>query len=121
MKVGTHINLIGSYTPEMAEVDNELIRRAQKVLVDSRLACLREAGEIIDAGVSTEDIVEIGEIVEETGEGKEGEAMKVKAAGDVTIFKSVGVGVQDVAIAKIVVEKASSMGVGTKIPDFDEF
>ena len=40
-------------------------------------------------------------------------------SGDVTIFKSVGIGLQDVAIAKVVVEKAIAMNVGTRIPSFD--
>ena len=112
---------MGSYTPEMAEVDNELIRRAGKVLVDSREACLKEAGELIDAQLPASNMIEVGEIVQETGEAVTSKAMEVKAAGDVTIFKSVGIGLQDVAIAKIVVEKASSIGVGVRIPDFDDY
>lgn len=119
VKVGTHINLIGSFTPEMAEVEASLVRRAGKILVESRDACLKEAGEIIQADLKPEDLVEIGEIAELDGRPIGDEAMKIKRAGDVTIFKSVGVGLQDTAIAKAVFDKAVSLNLGTKIEGYD--
>ncbi len=118
VKVGTHINLVGSYTPEMREVEDDLIKRAGKILVDSREACAHEAGELISAGISPENMVEVGDIVEINGEGVPDRMMMMKSAGDVSIFKSVGIGLQDTAIAHLVVENAVANGVGTRV-DYD--
>ncbi|KAI9461397.1 NAD-P-binding protein [Russula earlei] len=122
----THIILVGSYKPEMAEVDSALIRRA-RVLVDSRSACALEAGELICAGIAPEDMVEVGELLLRAPVHDEKCDVEIDAAriasvldgGDVTIFKSVGVGAQDVAISVAVVTRAMEMGIGTRIPDFD--
>ncbi|KDQ57877.1 hypothetical protein JAAARDRAFT_176968 [Jaapia argillacea MUCL 33604] len=120
VKPGTHIILIGSYTPAMHEIDSILVRRAGKVVVDSRDACLREAGELILAGIKGDGMVELGELDIAEKEGDKELVEKVKKGGDVTIFKSVGVGVQDVAIASAVVKRAEELGLGTKIDDYDE-
>jgi ornithine cyclodeaminase/alanine dehydrogenase-like protein (mu-crystallin family) len=77
---GTHVILIGSFTPSMREVDTDLIQRAlrqpgtckgvqQILLVDSREACAAEAGELIDAAVEASQLSEIGEFVTVTGSG----------------------------------------------------
>lgn len=115
VKRGTHINLIGSYKPNMREIGEELVRRAGTVIVDSREPCLVEAGELIAAGLTREDIIEIGELCTEEGHPDVERCEAVRNSGEVTIFKSVGVGVQDVAIAATVLERARSMGVGTSL------
>lgn len=83
---GTHLVLVGSYKPEMRDVEDELIRRAGVVVVDSKEACSQEAGELISAGVGSEGVVELGELF-----GKDAEEVRsrIQASGDVTIFKSV--------------------------------
>lgn len=85
---GTHLVLVGSYKPEMRDVDNDLINRAGIVLVDSKEACSREAGELITAGLNSESekLIELGELF-----GKDGQEARsrVMESGDVTIFKSV--------------------------------
>lgn len=72
---GAHVILIGSYTPEMQEIDRDLVMRAvrsrefnsksflPRLLVDSADACIQEAGELIEAGLSREQMPEIGELV----------------------------------------------------------
>ncbi|EGN97636.1 hypothetical protein SERLA73DRAFT_110946 [Serpula lacrymans var. lacrymans S7.3] len=120
---GTHLNLVGSFKPTMREIDDALVKRAGVVVVDSREACLVEAGELIGAGLGEESMVEIGEIVAiNVGDG-EAEKLKkcvdVRSKGDVTIFKSVGVGLQDVAIACLVVKRAEEMGVGVHVEAYD--
>ncbi|KAJ7641506.1 hypothetical protein FB45DRAFT_900374 [Roridomyces roridus] len=124
---GTHIILIGSYTPSMHEVDGELIQRAiPSLLVDSRGACAAEAGEIIAASVEGSQMVEIGELVsfDDNGELVFNSAPQLAVergtgnTGRVSIFKSVGVGLQDVAIASAVVDEAQKMGVGSYV-DWD--
>jgi ornithine cyclodeaminase len=119
VRPGTHIILAGSYKPEMAEVDTALIRRA-RVLVDSRSACALEAGELIGAGLAAEDMVEVGELLRSVPAGRGVEAdservAQVLSGRDVTVFKSVGVGAQDVAISIAVVEKAMEDQIGERI------
>lgn len=109
----------------MAEVGADLLARAGRIVVDSRDACAREAGELIGAKVPPEEMVEIGQLAH-VGDGgalaANGErCADVKAAGDVTVFKSVGVGVQDVAIAALVVERAQMLGVGTLIDGYHSY
>jgi len=124
VRSGVHINLVGSYTPQMMEVSPDLIKRAGAVLVDSREACSVEAGELIQTGVKPEDTIEIGELVciGSVGELKinEERCNQVRRAGDVTIFKSVGVGVQDTSIASLVVNEAQKLGVGTRVDSYDD-
>jgi ornithine cyclodeaminase/alanine dehydrogenase-like protein (mu-crystallin family) len=134
VRPGAHVILAGSYAPEMAEADAALVRRARRVLVDSRSACALEAGELIAAGLAPGDMVEVGELFlrerAPVHDGKEkwewaaevdaARVAEVLGAGDVTIFKSVGVGAQDVAISAAVVDRAIEMGIGTRIPQFDD-
>ncbi|KAG8851340.1 hypothetical protein FRB96_009405 [Tulasnella sp. 330] len=115
-----HINLVGSYKPTMCEIDSELVRRARFILVDSKTACAKEAGELIStpgmvviskAGepeIVDERVVEIGAFTAPLHDD-EGE-------GGVTIFKSVGVGAQDVAIASLIVGMAEQKHIGIKVP-----
>ena len=119
VKTGVHINLVGSYTPQMQEVDKDLICRASRVAVDSKDACLHEAGELIQAGLPRERLVEVGELLDETGQPLDALIDEVKR-GDVTIFKSVGVGIQDVAIAQAVLTRAQETGIGANITGFDD-
>jgi ornithine cyclodeaminase len=90
--------------------------------VDSRSACLAEAGELISAGIEGRQVVEIGELVSFGEDGElldaERQPLPVKigsTTGPVTIFKSVGVGLQDVAIACAVVQRAEELGLGTYV------
>lgn len=85
---GTRVVLIGSYKPHMREVDNELIRRAGIVVVDSKEACAREAGELIGAGMSGDQLAELGEVLRDGPPGAFA-VKRVSKAGDVAIFKSV--------------------------------
>ncbi|KAM5540090.1 hypothetical protein V8D89_006230 [Ganoderma adspersum] len=121
---GTHLCLIGSYKPEMHEVDTALVKRAGRVVVDQRSACLHEAGELIAAGCTEKDLVELGRLYEYAGDQshwtpRRDMAEDIRASGDVTIFKSVGVGVQDVVIACAVVQRAIEEGIGHVIEDYD--
>ncbi len=103
VRSGVHVNAVGSFAPTMQELDLDLVQSAY-VVVDHRPAALAEAGEIIralDAGVKSEgDLVEIGELVN----GR----VKVPSGGtQTTIFKSVGVAVQDLVAGARIVAGAS--------------
>ncbi|KAL1674288.1 hypothetical protein EV122DRAFT_220903 [Schizophyllum commune] len=122
---GAHVILIGSYKPHMKEVDTELVHRALAgaLIVDSRDACAQEAGELLEAKVDMAAVSEIGELVEVDGKGRLQTTLpewKTKERADaVTMFKSVGVGLQDVAIACAAVDKARAMGLGTTVEGYD--
>lgn len=117
VRAGTHLNLVGSYTPHMVEVETSLIRRAGLLMVDSRSACLLEAGELIAAGVRPEDMREVGELV---GTNPKCPHLPDLSGDKVTVFKSVGLSVQDVVIAKLVVDLAERRGVGCKLNSYDD-
>lgn len=101
VQTGAHVNAVGSFAPVMQELDLDLVRSAF-VVVDHRPTALAEAGEIIralDAGVKSEgDLVEIGELVNER--------VEVPSDGaQTTIFKSVGVAVQDLVAGAWIVAR----------------
>lgn len=112
VKPGTHINGIGSHTPDARELDTTIVKRS-KFIGDSREACFNEAGDIIipvNAGDISEShyFADIGEVITARKEGRANNK-------EITIFKSNGLAVQDAATAKVVFEKAVEQGIGTEI------
>jgi alanine dehydrogenase len=112
VKDGTHINGIGSHAPAMRELDTEIIKRSLFV-GDSRDACFSEAGDImipVSEGAVKEShfYAELGEIITSKKKGRVNKEM-------ITLFKSNGLAIQDVATAKIVYERAVEKGIGTKV------
>jgi len=112
VRPGTHINAVGAYTPHMQEVPAETVLRA-RVVIDHREASLAEAGDLLiplGQGLMTEDHIyaELGEIVTEHKPGR-------ASPQEITLFKSVGVAVQDVAAAGAVLEAARRLGLGTEV------
>jgi len=109
LKLGTHVNGIGSYTPEMQEVPAETVVRA-KIVVDARSASLAEAGDLIiplRSGLLSED-----DIYGEIGEVAAGNLAGRTSPSEITFFKSVGVAVQDVAVAHLALRRAAALDVG---------
>jgi len=112
VKSGTHINGIGSHTPNARELDTEIIVRS-KFIGDSKEACFNEAGDIIipiEAGEITEShyFADIGEVVTGRKNGR-------TSTEEITIFKSNGLAVQDAATAKLVYDKAVAAGIGVEV------
>lgn len=107
---GTHLNLVGSYTPAMHEISSSLVERAELIIVDSFEACSKEAGELIAAKGALDKALELGELPTDI------DIIKDREERPTTIFKSVGVSVMDAAIAQLVVEKAREMGRGVIVP-----
>lgn len=91
----------------MREVTAALIESASFIIVDSLVDCQREAGELTSTPV--ERLVELGTLC-----GQENTYKRIPDR--FTVFKSVGVGIQDVAIASLVLRKAEELGLGTLIP-----
>jgi ornithine cyclodeaminase/alanine dehydrogenase-like protein (mu-crystallin family) len=112
VRPGTHINAVGAYTPQMQEIPGETVLRA-KVVIDHREASLAEAGDLlipIEEGMIGEEHIyaELGEICAGRKPGR-------TSADEVTLFKSVGVAVQDVAAAGAVLRAAKQRGLGTEV------
>ncbi len=91
---GTHVNAIGATRPDWRELDDDLVTRA-RVFVDSREAACKESGDVIAAG---NVVGEIGEVVA----GKKPGRLNPE---EITLFKSVGVAVEDVVSAALVYER----------------
>ena len=105
LKTGVHINAIGSFKPFMREIPNDTITEA-KVVVDSLTACKKEAGDLILA--SKETNWSFDDIVSEIGQIANGDTSVRTNDNDITIFKSVGLGFQDLVIAESVLDRINS-------------
>jgi alanine dehydrogenase len=102
---GVHVTAVGSFTPQMRELDEETLRGAVLV-VDQRAAALAEAGEL--HGRSGDDVVELGEILSGQAPGRTDEVQR-------TVFKSVGNAIQDLVVAARAFERARESGIGEEI------
>ena len=104
VRPGTHVDLVGAFTPEMRESDDELVQRAE-VFVDTFAGALKEAGDLVQpiaAGAITREHVraELADLVSGRHPGRQtGEA--------VTLFKSVGTALEDLCAARLVYERRS--------------
>ena len=105
LRPGTHVTAIGSYRPDWREVDTHTVQQAY-VVVDSRRSAALEAGDLIIP--QREPDAELGEIVNQTAAGRSDEQQ-------ITLFKSVGVAVQDAAVAGWVLKQAEAQGVGVLV------
>ena len=112
LRPGTHVNGIGSFTPEMQEIDAATVRRA-RVVVDSRAAALAEAGDLIIPLRAGE--IDLDHVSAELGEVLAGQKPGRTSAVQITFFKSVGVAVQDAMAAGLVVHNGAALGLGTVV------
>jgi ornithine cyclodeaminase/alanine dehydrogenase-like protein (mu-crystallin family) len=101
---GVHINAVGAPRPDWRELDDDVLARA-RIFVDSRDAAARESGDVIAAGLDR--------VVGEIGEVAAGAVVGRQSADEVTLFKSLGLAVEDVATAELVYRKAAAAGRGT--------
>lgn len=105
---GTHINGVGSHAPAFRELDAATIKRS-KVVCDSIEACRAEAGDFIIPFSEAE----IDESILDTELGDVVAGKKVRESDtDITLFKSVGLALQDISVADFVYRKAKEMGRG---------
>jgi alanine dehydrogenase len=109
---GAHVTAMGQYDPEKRELDATTIERATYV-PDLRARASQDAGSFIaavEAGVVDEDHVhaELGEVVAGKAEGRQG-------SDDVTVFDSGGTGIETVAAAHMLYERAVDEGLGSEI------
>ena len=95
LKPGTHVDLVGAYTPEMREADDDTIRRA-RIFVDTR-AGMKESGDI--AVPLKKGIIAETDIVGDLFDMARGDSDGRRSADEVTLFKSVGNAIEDLAAA----------------------
>lgn len=103
LKPGAHLDLVGAFTPLMAEADDEALQRGA-LFVDTRAGAHKEAGEIVQAiargAIKADDIqASLSELVSKTHQGR-------TSATQITVFKSVGCSLEDLAAAQLCVAGA---------------
>ena len=112
LAAGVHINAVGSWGPRTAEIPADTICRA-RVFVDYRAAALEEAGDLLmplqEDRITAEHIrAELGDLIASRVAGRQ-------TSDEITVFKSVGLAVQDLFAAARAVENARRLGIGTAL------
>ncbi len=112
LAAGAHVTAVGSDGPDKQELHPDVLARADLIVADSKSQCLR-LGEIhhaVASGAITEGRIdaELGEIVAGRKPGR-------RSPTDVTVCDLTGVGVQDVAAAAVVIERARAAGLGERL------
>ena len=112
VKAGATVSCVGSYQPHMQEMDPVILTRASKIYFDSEDAVLSEAGDILiplaDGTITKEDFTgDLGDVLL----GKLGARENDE---EIIVFKTVGIGTQDLMTAKAIYDKACEQGVGTR-------
>ncbi len=105
LRAGTHLDLVGGFTPAMREADDAAVRRAT-IFVDTRAGAMTEAGDIADPlarGIITEADIQ-ADLAALCGGAHRGRG----AANEITLFKSVGTALEDLAAAVLVHESLAA-------------
>lgn len=110
LKPGTHVNAIGSFTPQMQEIGEDVLHRMDKIVVDCVKAAFDETGDFIIPMAQGRFGKE--HIYAELGQLAAGEKLGREDPLELTLFKSVGLAVQDLAVAAVVLEKAQDLNLG---------
>lgn len=113
VKPGTHINGVGSYTPDMQELDPVLLSKAGKIYVDTRDGVLNESGDFIQPIKQGQFSAE--RITGELGEAINGDAPLREDDDEITLFKSTGSAVLDIVAAKRIYDQAVAQRKGQTI------
>ena len=109
---GAHINAIGTYSPEAREIDSATMV-ASRFFVDRRESALNEAGDYLLP--LKEGLIGPNDIIAEVGEVLLGQKRGRTSADDITLFKSLGLAVEDMACAEYLYQRAQIEKVGTWI------
>ena len=109
---GTHVNAAGSNSLLRQEIDETTVRRASRVVVDSRPSAQKEAGDLLPAlekgRLHLGALTEIGEVIAGTRPGR-------TSAEQITLFESQGMAIQDLVIAAELLRVAREQGVGESV------
>lgn len=109
---GMHVNAIGGNFLFKREIDGRAVMRSDVIVVESVEQCRIEAGEfmpLVEKGrLHWSDLLELGEIVTGKAKGRESE-------DEITLFKSIGIAVEDIAVAAHIYKIATAGGIGRKL------
>jgi alanine dehydrogenase len=105
LKQGTHVDLVGGFTPQMREADDETVRRAG-IFVDTRAGALKEAGDIVDP--IRRRVITRRQILGDLFDLCRGKVRGRRTASEITLFKSVGSAIEDLAAAVLVWRRLGS-------------
>ncbi len=113
LKPGMHVNSVGTARRDQREIDPETFARSTRIAVDTREGVFSEAGDAVAAAevLAPDDVSELAEIVAGRRSGRQ-------SATEITLFKSVGTGIQDIALAAMIFTRAKALGLGTQIGEF---
>lgn len=113
LRAGMHVTSVGTARRDQREIDEETFRRSAKIVVDTKEGVFGEAGDAFAAreAIAEKPVHELSELVVGSVEGR-------TSAEQITLFKSVGTGIQDIALAAVIYERASARGIGTELGDF---
>jgi ornithine cyclodeaminase len=109
---GTHVNAVGASLPSARELDGEAVQRS-RLYVDRRESALNEAGDFLIP--KREGRIGDRHIVGELGDLLLGRIPGRRSPDEITVFKSLGLAVEDVAAARLVYTKAVAERVGTRV------
>lgn len=106
LKPGAHVDLVGAFRPDMRETDDEVVRRAT-LFVDTRAGALQEGGDLVQpikAGIiqATDVQAELSELTQGSHPGR-------RSSEEITLFKSVGTAIEDLAAAELIAELTSGL------------
>ena len=111
---GTHLNAGSSILPDARELEEDVWRRSATIVVDDRIHAF-ESGDgrnaLASGAIQPDDAVELWEVLDGRQRGR-------RSPGDVTLFKAVGTGLQDLSVAHAVYRRAAERGLGREIGDF---
>ena len=96
---GTHVDLVGAYRPTMCEADPALIKKADQVFIDTMEGAIDEAGDLIQAVAA--GVFSFDEVAGDLYEMSSQDASLRKHSDEITLFKSVGTALQDLAAAQL--------------------
>ncbi|HEY4161442.1 MAG TPA: ornithine cyclodeaminase family protein [Dongiaceae bacterium] len=102
LKPGAHLDLVGAYLPELRESDDEAVKRST-LFVDTRAGALKEGGDLLQplkAG-----IIQESDVAAELADLCKGRHPGRKSETEITLFKSVGTAIEDLAAAKLMLER----------------
>ena len=109
VKAGCHINGVGSYMPDMQEIDEHIVTTVRAVYVDTRNGALNEAGDLTipikKGSFDPNKAVELGELITGKAQGR-------VSNDEVTFFKTTGSAILDIVTARRIYENAVAQGIG---------
>jgi ornithine cyclodeaminase len=109
---GTFVVAVGSSKPDTRELDDALLRRTSAIMVEWREQAFLEAGDLLLAApdtLATKPFIELGDALD-------GRAQVRHSDEDIVVFKSVGIGLEDIAIAGLAYERLLARDAGAQAP-----